>query len=208
MKKRNLVLVILAIMLVFGLVSCGPTEPPTAAEVAAKYFSANYKAVYKSGDRTKSYNEYITLSIDKLKIEEKEEISGSLTTVDSLVFDIEKWEFADSIPSDIVDPSAGSINTVFKDGLKITGKITAGKNASQGGYIGSTQTSPGFVDADKNTECWMYLYLGDSDWGNALVRSPFSKNETGKNNETKHSVGTQYTVTPTGFEIRVYYNDH
>ncbi len=175
-------------MLVFGLVSCGPPPEETVLDRAKKYF-ATYKTTYGST------NDSVIISENELKIIET---GGSS---DYLNFAIDTWEDVDNIPGDIKDPSVSVSESDFKNGFKITGKIT-----TQQGYVGSgTQTAPTLsatdAKADKTgPDCWMYLWLGDSMYGKVLIRSPISK-------EGGVSTKNYVPVSSSNSDARVYYTD-
>jgi len=164
-----------------------------AANSAAKYFG-QYQTQYTlttSMDTT----EFVTVEKNSsgnyvLTIEEKKD--G--TSKDKLTFTIDfyGWEAVD-VPDTVIDPVVAN-ESEFTDGFKIKGKITA----STSGYLPSNKTTPNFVAADLNTDCWMFIWLGDYRYGHVLVRSPFSK--VGKNNESTSSV----TGSETPPQIRVY----
>jgi len=157
-----------------------------AIDTATTYFG-EYGTTYKLGAAQTETNEFITIektaSNFVLTIEEKQ----NNTTRDKLVFTINNdgWEIVD-VPSDVVDPSERGNFTI---GFKIKGKITSVSGANE--YIGSSKTSPGFVAADvtNGTPCWMFIWVGTYQYGNILVRSPFSKATTGTGfNENTHFV--------------------
>jgi len=184
MKKRNLLLVILAVLLVFSMVmSCGgdiePEEPPPektpeekAAEKAAAFFGSYITNYTLSGTAT---IEKITIAKDTIKIDE---IQNSVVG-DHIYFSISKWEVV-SVPTWTDDsyPSTGG-TADFTVGFKVYGKITEAKPDNNATSIYGTSTASGFSKNDINaTDCWMSLYLDED--GDFLVRTPFSK--AGKDN--------------------------
>jgi len=86
MKKRNLLLVILAIMLVFGLVmSCGPAEDTDETKVTFDSVTANGDDLETTTELTLTFSDSITLSTDDITLSgvddvEIDTLSGSGST--------------------------------------------------------------------------------------------------------------------------------
>jgi len=133
-----------------------PPIPVIKTEKPSADHFATYKTTYKNSHGS-SIEETIILAEDELKISD----SG-----DNLTFKIKKWETA-AVPDD---------QPAYAGAYKFTGKITVGSS----GYIGSSQTSPGFTSSDVNAsengpDCWMYIYFRTDSEGTAFIRTAFSK---------------------------------
>ena len=189
MKKRNLLLVILAVLLVFGLVmSCGPAEdedenkpdpnnpvvPPTAAEKAAKYFGKDFRATYK----LTAGNAIESVKLTEKGLEIKEISVAGVASTDFLSAAIDTWEDVTTIPTwgTATDkfPAAE-----FKIGFKVTGYITDAQPKNATTLYGS-KTAPGYKLSDiaDKTAAVMYFYILDDGDDLVLVRSVFSKDGT------------------------------
>ena len=200
MKKRNLLLVILAVLLVFGMVmSCGgdiepeepePPAPPTPAEKAAKFFGG-YNAVYKeTAASTTNTNERIKFEEKKLVIWDDTNYHGSLNYLE---FEITKWD--DATTPSFTDTVVGNQDN-FKIAFKLTGKIK-GAFEKTATYLYGSKTAPGFVqkDIEDGTEAIIYLYIQEEDDDNDLtiLRSIITKDG-----------GNKAPITGVGNAVRFY----
>jgi len=179
MKKKNLVVVMLALALVFalvfGVVACGDPEeekekepentPPTAEEEVENYFGS-YKTTYQLLSGTMQ-EEFVEFNKTTFSIFEKT-AAGAKKTTDYLDFVISEWDFATAL-------------TGYENGFKFTGYISDGKTvhstadaAPNPKNIYGYKTAPNFEQADitNKTPAWMSIYFTAS---GDFVRTAFSK---------------------------------
>jgi hypothetical protein len=173
MKKRNLLLVMLAIMLVFGMiVACGeePEEEGPDLEAEETYFGT-YTTTYTTGGGT-TIVETIKFSKTSFNISDDSKTSGTLNN-DKLDFTITEWDKTVTTPD--------NYRSNYPYAFQFKGAITYSK-----GFHGeSSQTGKGIADSDikadgTGTECSMYVYFdyaGEDDI--TFVRTPFSKTSGG-----------------------------
>jgi len=169
MTKKNLWLVMLAIALVFGVMSCEKEPEDTEPDYTdPSTFYGTYKAIYKSNTtEITEITETINISEEIINIADNSE-SG--LNAKKLVFKISGWE------------EANTPNKYSKDypyAFKITGNIT-----EQNGYIPSPTVPSGFentlVDVSpkgNGSTCWIYIYFyaKKDDPDIYFIMSPFSK---------------------------------
>jgi len=170
MKKRNLLLVIPALLLVFGLVlSCGDNGGGYDGPGAAFYgtYTVNYSLNDVDTDET------IVFAETSFEIYEADP-DGIETATQKLIFAIDEDgidEFTD-IPDNLIGeyPNAFYITGVITDAKPVNVKGQNG--ASQDSLYGS-QTAPGATkaDIDNATPFKMLILYNDS----SFVRTPFLK---------------------------------
>jgi len=189
MKKRNLLLVMLAVLLAFGLV-IGCDLDPVESDPFASYYQ-DYQTTYKIS--TVSYTE--TIKITKDLITFYDNAVADTANPDFIKFEVTKWENA-SVP--------GNVNTDYPDavkeftkGVKIFGVITDAKPKDASWSADATvkvlyggATCPGITEQDitDETELYFYLYFTDEDDPEDLhfVRSSIYKaGITGQQNPIK-----------------------
>jgi len=187
MKKRNLWLVMLALVLVFGMlfVACGgeegeeeeenttPTETGPDLEKEETYFGT-YTSTYKNGGN--SITETIVINEDYFLVYDTKPKSGDTPDTELsgeyLLFSIKDWDKTAKTP----DANKADYPYAFK----FTGSVTAAKNKNTNNLYGS-QTAPGLTAADitGSTLCYMYLYFDYKDGAINFIRTRFNKNTNG-----------------------------
>jgi hypothetical protein len=190
MAKKNLLLVMLAIALVFGMVACEEVDPDLVPEEEVKAFLGTYKDGGRPANNPTNW-ETVAFNSDGTQC------TISDTTNDTIVFIIDKWYFAPTPTETELIP--------YPNGYKFTGKI---KSASTG-YIPNTTpdstsaTAPNFTQGDVKSdltgpECWMYIYFATATSG-TFVRTPFSSADHENGN-----IPVALNAKPTKGQLRIY----
>jgi hypothetical protein len=151
----------------------------SAFDYAKKYFG-DYSTTYTLTTANDT-NEVVSFNKTNKVIKIEEVKNG--TSNDSLTFTINDngWEVV-AVPASEVDIDESERGT-FKDGFKISGKITQVTS----GYLSSQKTMPGLA---LNDDAYIYIYVGDNTFAGAgfiLARTAFSK--ASKDNGNKAVTG-------------------
>jgi hypothetical protein len=199
MKKRNLLLVVLALALVFGMmVSCGPEEDwgdngGNGDGDGDWEFDESFLGTYKATYGDKNITETIVFEIDSFRISDDSK-TGEVLNDDFLEFDIEEFDEVTTIPNEVKD--------TYSEGFIFKGYITAAKPVTTTGTYApnlyGNQTGPGLTqdDIDNKTLLKMYIFY-DPDTGD-FVRTAFVKNSGSIGNIIRVS------TTPANAALRIY----
>jgi len=186
MKKRNLWLVMLALVLVFGMlfVACGGEEGEPAdgdgdeeedlvdpEDIVPAEYLGTYTVTYPitGGNQV----ETIAFTKNTFNISDDTKKTDGTSANSHLHFTITDWDDTVTTPA--------TYATDFPKAFKFTGKIVE----ATADYVPSMKTAPDFVLATDvksdgtGPDCWMFLYISAD--GKKFVRSAFSK--TGKDNK-------------------------
>jgi len=178
MKKRNLLLVMLAILLAFGFMGCPVEDDPGDGDgddddvVDTSVVPNEVRGIY-SFKRSTGITETIQFGGNTFNISDDSK-TGTTPNNDFLNFTITKWEDTE-VPADKA--------TAYPNGYKFTGKIL-----KQKGYVPSTYTVPGGVATDvkedgSGPDFIMYLYFNadeDDATDITFIRTSFSKDGSKK----------------------------
>jgi len=192
MKKRNLLLVMLAVLLAFGLViGCdlepGNGEPGEEEWTPDDGFFGTYEAQYNSLIET------IVFEKDKFTISDDSKTNGVLNG-DFLEFAIEYFDEITNIPDDF--------KTDYPKGFVFKGKITDAKpiaaDTATNKNIYGNQTGPNLSQSDINkTYLKMFIYYNDSGTKFTFIRTAFVKDSDPTPNVIRVS-------TAAGAALRIY----
>ena len=183
MKKRNLLLVMLAILLAFGFMGC-PLEEEEEEEDWTP--DAGFFGTYNSTYGTSNITETIVFDVAKFKISDDDTSNGG---GDYLEFAISEFDEIDAaaIPA--------AYKTAYPKGFIFKGKITAGKPIAADTATGNSkniygpQTAPNLSQKDVNTtELKMFIYYNDSS-AIKFIRTAFVKVSEGTPNVIMTSSG-------------------